>query len=141
MVLLLVLISYTIRDEIGTFFTGEQWDDWFDSYFYLVERYANISESMKVDALSLGDGFTFACMNLFHYSNEYERILTPTLATTQRNRWVNLVKKIRQVYSGDLTYSASSVWSLLYLASFLLTIFREEKRQTLHGGGFWISLE
>eukprot|EP00026_Physarum_polycephalum_P010305 Phypoly_transcript_10463.p1 GENE.Phypoly_transcript_10463~~Phypoly_transcript_10463.p1 ORF type:complete len:406 (+),score=56.59 Phypoly_transcript_10463:52-1269(+) len=75
------------RGEIGTYFTEEQWDEWFISYTPMIVHYATLAEQNKVDIFSLG------C----------ELIMT----SPQDAHWRAVAAKVRQVFSGRLTYSAN----------------------------------
>lgn len=63
-------------------------DSWFSSYKTLILSYANMCEEEKVEILSIG--------------SEYHK-----LTKKYPNKWIELIKEVREVFSGQLTYSAS----------------------------------
>lgn len=68
--------------------SNEEWDAWFDSYEEQIIHYALLSEHMKVDLFCIG--------------TELKSSLKK-----QPRRWENLVKEIKKVYHGKLTYAAN----------------------------------
>ena len=68
--------------------TEEDWDAFFDYYYRWIRHYALLAEMYHYDGLSLGVEFAKA-----------------TIA--QPKRWRRLIKKIRPLFSGDLTYCAN----------------------------------
>ena len=68
--------------------TEEDWDAFFDYYYRWIRHYAILAEMYEYDGLSLGVEFAKA-----------------TIA--QPERWRDLIKKIRPLFSGDLTYCAN----------------------------------
>jgi hypothetical protein len=61
---------------------------WFSSYGDLVLHYAILAEEEKVETLSVGVEFV-------------------SLATSQPEEWCSLIAKVREVYAGQVTYSAN----------------------------------
>jgi hypothetical protein len=63
------------------------WKDWWDSYTCFLLHYAHLATRCRVEALSVGS----------------------ELATTEKftSRWKILIQKVRNVFSGSLTYSAN----------------------------------
>jgi len=75
------------RAEIG-FRSNEQWDAWFKSYEAFIMHYAELSSRHNVEILNIGTELT--------------------LASTQRpDKWIELIKQIREVYKGRLVYTAN----------------------------------
>ena len=66
----------------------EDWDRFFDYYYRWIRHYALLAEMYGFDGLSLGVEFAKATV-------------------AQEGRWRNLIKKIRPLFSGDLTYCAN----------------------------------
>jgi len=72
------------------------WDIWFESYTDFIIHYANIAEETGVDLLVIGTELDTATMP--------NNSVAPRDAT---DRWREIITKIRQHYSGPLTYSVS----------------------------------
>jgi hypothetical protein len=70
-----------------------QWQEWFRNYHNFILHYARLAESEKIEALCIGT-----------------ELHNP--AVSHEQEWRNLIKAIRQVYSGRLTYAAN--WYLEY---------------------------
>lgn len=66
----------------------EDWQSWFTSYEKFILHYARLAEELQIDALCIGT----------------ELHLT---ATTHPDYWREIIGKVREVYSGDLTYAAN----------------------------------
>lgn len=75
------------RGEIG-FDNPADWQAWFDSYTVFILHYADIANKENVELLCIGTELTNAAM-------------------TQPEHWRELIKKIREVYKGQLTYAAN----------------------------------
>ncbi|MDD4893834.1 MAG: hypothetical protein PHW54_00770 [Candidatus Omnitrophica bacterium] len=75
------------RGEIG-FDSDTDWQAWFDSYTAFILRYADIAAKENVEIICIGTELTNA-------------------ALTQPERWRELIKKVREVYKGQLTYAAN----------------------------------
>ena len=75
------------RGEIG--YTDDvKWDEWFASYETFILYYAEIAEKSDVEILNIGTELS--------------------ITTTQRpDKWMELIPKIREVYSGRLVYTAN----------------------------------
>lgn len=70
------------------------WSAWFESYKDFILHYAKIAEETNCEMLCIGTE------------------LTSTTATNTK-KWRKIIKEIRKVYKGDLTYAAN--WSEEYL--------------------------
>lgn len=70
------------------FATDEEWDAFFDSYTYWIMHYALLAEQEQIGGLCLG---------------------TELVKTTLKHpdRWREIIRKVRQVYGGQLTYAAN----------------------------------
>jgi hypothetical protein len=70
------------------FETEAEWDTFFKNYTYWILHYAVLAEREQIDALCLG---------------------TELVKTTlqQPERWKEIIRKVRQVYGGQLTYAAN----------------------------------
>lgn len=66
----------------------EEWDSWFSHYADFILHYAKVAEKGRMDALCIGT----------------ELHLTATL---HPEKWIEIIKEIRKVYSGKLTYAAN----------------------------------
>ena len=64
------------------------WELFFENYYQWISHYALMAEIQKVDALCIGVEFSKATLS-------------------QEQHWRKLIQKIRQVYSGNLTYAAN----------------------------------
>lgn len=73
------------RGKIGP--EGGRWEDWWERYTNFIMHYAHIAQDSKVDLFAVGS----------------ELISTEE----QTDRWKMLIKKVRESYSGRLTYSAN----------------------------------
>eukprot|EP01102_Stenamoeba_stenopodia_P000534 TRINITY_DN10528_c0_g1_i1.p1 TRINITY_DN10528_c0_g1~~TRINITY_DN10528_c0_g1_i1.p1 ORF type:complete len:352 (-),score=65.56 TRINITY_DN10528_c0_g1_i1:120-1175(-) len=79
------------RGDIGEGFTEADWDMWFDSYWAMMQPYAELCEALGVEQISI------SC-----------ELIT---ASAQGDQWRELILKVRQVYSGQLTDAAN--WGYL----------------------------
>jgi len=70
-----------------------QWAQWFENYRQFILHYAQLAEKEKIEALCIGT-----------------ELHQP--AVTHEKAWRKLIRDIRQVYSGQLTYAAN--WYLEY---------------------------
>ncbi len=75
------------RGDIG-FADASAWEDWFSNYTDFILHYANLAEQEHVELLCVGTELTNATLN-------------------QPESWRVLIKQIREVYSGGLTYAAN----------------------------------
>ncbi len=75
------------RGEIG-FDNPNDWQAWFDSYTSFMLHYADIATKENVELICIGTELTNAAM-------------------TQPEHWRDLIKKVREVYKGQLTYAAN----------------------------------
>jgi len=66
----------------------QDWDSWFQNYEVMILHYANLAESLDIEALCIG---------------------TELYQTTKQHpdKWTDLISKVRNVYSGELTYAAN----------------------------------
>ncbi|MBU1128898.1 MAG: FecR domain-containing protein, partial [Candidatus Omnitrophica bacterium] len=77
----------TWRGEIG-FTDNENWDAWFESYSAFVLHYAQMAEDLGLEIFNIGTELS--------------------MTTTQRpDKWIGLIARIREVYSGRLVYTAN----------------------------------
>ncbi|HJQ36367.1 MAG TPA: hypothetical protein VKB93_04435 [Thermoanaerobaculia bacterium] len=67
--------------------TDAQWASWFEHYTRFIEHYATIARDAKVDALSIG--------------NEQK------VASSHETEWRAIIKRVRSIYRGPLTYGAN----------------------------------
>jgi len=88
-----------LRDQSGKWLgdiqmtNAAQWDQWFRNYRSFILHYAQLAEKEKIEALCIGTELHQA-------------------AVTQEKAWRELIRDIRKVYSGQLTYAAN--WYLEY---------------------------
>lgn len=68
--------------------SAEDWDMWFDNYTRFMLHYANIAREGNIEMLCIGT-------ELLHPAVDYP------------DRWRKLIKEIREVYPGKLTYAAN----------------------------------
>jgi hypothetical protein len=80
-------LSGAYRGTIGASFTPSQWATWFASYQTYILNYAALAQRLGVQQLVIG--------------TELEE------ASTHASEWLSLIKKIRRVYGGSLTYAAN----------------------------------
>jgi len=74
------------RADIG-FSKEADWEKWFENYQKLILKYAKMAEKTKVELFCIGTELSF---------------------TTQKNSyWLNLIEKIRKIYSGKILYAAN----------------------------------
>ncbi len=64
------------------------WDQWFSDYEAMILHYAKVAEEGEMEALCIGT-----------------ELLIPT--TKHPDRWRSMIKNIRKVYSGQLTYAGN----------------------------------
>jgi hypothetical protein len=81
------------RGEID-FSCSREWEEWFKSYSKFIITYAQMAEENKVEMFCIGTELTYP-------------------ATTCNDKWRELIKEIRKVYSGKLTYAAN--WNEEYM--------------------------
>jgi hypothetical protein len=65
-----------------------QWQEWFRNYRLFILHYAQLAEAEQIEALCIGTELHKA-------------------AATHEQNWRSLIKEIRQVYRGQLTYAAN----------------------------------
>lgn len=76
--------------------TSEQdWAEWFRSYAVFILHYARLAEELEIDALAVGTEL-------------------PGTSLTREAEWRTLIRQVRDVYSGSLTYAAN--WDREYRA-------------------------
>ena len=75
------------RSDI-TMNSEEEWNQWFKSYGEMMLHYAELAEECKIESLCIGT-------ELYQTTR------------TQPDKWRALIKQIREVYSGELTYAAN----------------------------------
>jgi hypothetical protein len=68
--------------------TEEEWQKWFAAYGAFILHYARLAEEQQIEALCIGT-----------------ELYTP--AVTHEREWRELIRQIRQVYRGKLTYAAN----------------------------------
>lgn len=68
--------------------TAEEWDTWFDSYEDYMLYFARLAEHMGVELFCIGTELK-------------------TSIKKQPQRWKDLIKKVRRLYSGKITYAAN----------------------------------
>ena len=76
---------------------GNDWDTLFATYLRFIKHYARIAESLNVDVFIIGtelDSMTYWGVADSGLNNPEER-------------WRSMIKKIRRIYRGKLTYSSS----------------------------------
>lgn len=66
----------------------EDWQTWFENYESFILHYARLAEQEKIEILCIGTELHQTC-------------------EIKNNEWVVLIGKIREVYSGKLTYAAN----------------------------------
>ncbi len=84
------------------FDTEAQWIQWFDYYYRWIRHYTLLAEIHDIPMLSLGVEFSIATLN-------------------HEKKWLNIIKKLRKLYTGQLTYCANwgkefetiSLWNTL----------------------------
>lgn len=67
---------------------NKDWDIWFQSYKKNILHYAKLAEATKVELLCIGTELRTSVKN-------------------QPQKWLTLIKEIRKIYSGKLTYAAN----------------------------------
>ncbi len=72
-------------------FNPSDWSKWFEDYEKFILHYAELSEVEKVD--------------LFVIGTELDTVIREM--PNAREKWVGLIKKVREKYSGPITYSVS----------------------------------
>ena len=77
------------RGDIG-YALQEDWQVWFDNYTAFILHYAELAKQEKVELFCIGTELT-------------------NVAISQPAFWKELIKKVREVYKGPLTYAAN--WS------------------------------
>ena len=83
-----------LRDEAGkwrgeiTMNSEEDWQKWFANYEEFIMHYAQLAESERMEMLCIGTELHKTCVE-------------------RAQDWRNLIRKIRTVYSGALTYAAN----------------------------------
>ena len=75
------------RGDIG-FSNPDEWQKWSESYAAFILHYANLAAQENVEIICLGTELSNA-------------------ALTQPQFWLDLIKKVREVYKGQLTYAAN----------------------------------
>ncbi len=70
------------------FTTEEEWEDWFSNYADFVMHYARLAQEEDVELFCIGTELTKPALN-------------------QTELWRDLIKDIRSVYKGQLTYAAN----------------------------------
>jgi len=68
--------------------SSEDWDSWFENYEILIMHYARLAETAGIESLCLGTELHLA-------------------TSLYPNKWRAIIGKVRQVYSGELTYAAN----------------------------------
>jgi len=70
------------------FETEQEWDEFFDHYTYWILHYALLAEQEKAGALCIGTELRYTTLK-------------------HPERWREVIKKVRMVYGGQLTYAAN----------------------------------
>jgi len=83
----IVLLSHPRGSEWRGVINPPNWDDWFDRYREFVLRFARIAEANRVEVMTVGS----------------------ELISTEKytDRWRNLIRDVRKVYHGKLSYSSN----------------------------------
>ncbi len=68
--------------------SAEEWNQWFESYEDWIMHYAQLASEAQIDALCIGT-------ELYHASSRHS------------DKWVEIIRKIRSIYNGDLMYAAN----------------------------------
>ena len=68
--------------------SDDDWQKWFDNYTAFILHYARVAEEARIDMLCIGT-------ELYHPSTKYP------------GQWRQMIRSIRKVYSGKLTYAAN----------------------------------
>ncbi|MEL7005840.1 MAG: hypothetical protein AAFN93_24390 [Bacteroidota bacterium] len=68
--------------------TNGDWEVWFSNYEKFILHYARLAESLQIEILCIGTELHQTCKS-------------------KNENWVELIAKIRKVYSGKLTYAAN----------------------------------
>jgi len=68
--------------------TREEWNQWFDSYKDWIIHYAKLAEECKIESLCIGT-------ELYKTTSDHP------------DQWREIIKEIRKVYNGQLTYAAN----------------------------------
>jgi Glycoside Hydrolase Family 113 len=80
-------LSGAYRGTIGTGFSASQWSSWFTSYRAYLVHYARLAQRLGVQQLVIG--------------TELEQ------ASSHAAQWLALIKAVRHLYGGSLTYAAN----------------------------------
>jgi Glycoside Hydrolase Family 113 len=83
----IVLLDKPIDNEWRGTIKPANWEDWFDSYREMLIHFAWIAEQNKVDVLSVGSELVSA--------------------EKERGEWKKTITAVREVFNGQLTYSAN----------------------------------
>jgi hypothetical protein len=86
-----LLLKPFVDSKDGTWraeFQPQNWPHWFASYSRMILHYAQIAREEEVPMFSIG------CENVLGNAK-------------QQKSWVQLIKKVRQIYPGPLTYAAN----------------------------------
>ena len=83
----IVLLDKPIGNEWRGTIKPEYWPDWFESYTSMLIHFAWIAEQNKVDVLSVGSELVSA--------------------EKEKAEWKKLIRSVREVFHGQLTYSAN----------------------------------
>jgi len=77
----------TWRGMIGRNFTTQQWVEWFASFTAMTLHYAQLADSLNVKLFSVG--------------------LEYIVASRQTQHWEDLIRQVRGVFKGQITYGAN----------------------------------
>lgn len=121
------------RGDIG-FENPADWQTWFDSYTAFILHYVDIAAKENVELFCVGTELTNA-------------------TNTQAEHWRGLIKKVRDIYKGRLTYAANwdnefkqiSFWDALDYAGIdpyfpLVTSARPTAEQLKEAWGDWVKI-
>ncbi|GEM_PF-766724 len=68
-------------------------DEWFKNYDAMLNHYAQIAQQNNVELITLG--------------TELINMTSPSVDSTNTEHWRAMIRQVRQIYSGKLTYSAN----------------------------------
>lgn len=88
--------SANTRGEIGTNWDKETTDNWFNGYWQYLKQYVDISQNEKLPFLVIATELPNIIYDSGSTNNNYEK------------HWRDLIKNVRDNYSGKITYAANS---------------------------------
>jgi len=78
------------RGEIGTYFTADQWQKWFESYMKFIMHYARLAEENRKGGVKM---YCLSC--------------ELSVASSQEKYWRKIASAVRSVYTGIITDAAN----------------------------------